>query len=567
MKKKIVLNILIILFIISVGTNIYGFDTKTDAVGCLLIEREQLSVIQKKLEDISIGYYAYGENFTTGKYKITKKYDESKGIIYLVGDTIELNTIPSGEFLFDDDIESTEEKSWEIWMDIYFSTDLAADNQGYPGKGDPNIDDNTEPGEDPENTALYNAYVSNCYKGDDFDPEKDGWGGEKAMTKIIKAIKKVVDTAKSVANWISELVDNPGGKITTVLMDGVLFIADAFQYWGSVFQTLGDNTATDFTVTYSYDDLVKDGQGEDIKKNKTKNSEKAIGNRDKYTKVSGYEESETKSWQKEIVLDKETESAYTKDIEIPVMVGDIYNAIVNHIDFFDTNFLTGNKDTEEDKKTLVHKEGSTWLILRNFATTAIHVTIYIASAVLILALIYYGIRLVGQTLDNPGARAEYKKGLENFSKSLFMLIGSIVIMALCIFGTKALCQDLGNRTSKELPIRVKVENAEYSFSTTYTGYIRYIAGIEDIDQALRKAVYTMAYLVLAILNFIAMLGMAVRFLALLALAMIGPLTAAMHVFGRRAFIDYRSWIELYIGFSVVPIFFMSIVYRLILATI
>ncbi len=381
------------------------------------------------------------------------------------------------------------------------------------------------------------------------------------------AATSAVETAAKVASWAAEFLKNSGGKMTTVIMDGLLFLADGIQYWASSFQTLGDHTARDFTITYTYDDLKKDAEGEDIKKDKIKNSEEAIGNRDKYTKVSGYKEKETESWQKEINLDKQTEDAYTKENEIPVMVGDVYNVIVNHIDFFDINFFTGNKDKKADGKTAKHAKDSTWMVLRNFVTSVIHIVIYISATTLILSLIYNGVKIVGHSLDNPSARAEYKKGLERFWKALLMLVGSVIIMGLCIFGAKTFYEDIESNDSYELPIRVNVENAEYSFSTTFTGYVRYMAGIEDIDQALKKTVYTMGYIVLAIINFIAMLGMAISVFALFGLSMLGPILAALYVFDKQGPISYASWVELYVGFSIIPIFVMSIGYKLVLSTV
>lgn len=414
----------------------------------------------------------------------------------------------------------------------------------------------------------YPIMLKALYTGDDLNKidnvQTDGTPNNANMTDTMD---KTIDVATKVAAWAAEFLENPGGKMTTVIMDGLLFLADGIQYWASSFQTLGDHTARDFTITYTYDDLQKDAEGEDIKKDKIKNSEEAIGNRDKYTKVSGYKEKETESWQKEINLDKQTEDAYTKETEIPVMVGDVYNVIVNHIDFFDINFFTGNKDKKADGKTAKHAKDSTWMVLRNFVTSVIHIVIYISATTLILSLIYNGVKIVGHSLDNPSARAEYKKGLERFWKSLLMLVGSVIIMGLCIFGAKTFYEDIESNDSYELPIRVNVENAEYSFSTTFTGYVRYMAGIEDIDQALKKTVYTMGYIVLAIINFIAMLGMAISVFALFGLSMLGPILAALYVFDKQGPISYASWVELYVGFSIIPIFVMSIGYKLVLSTV
>ena len=85
-------------------------------------------------------------------------------------------------------------------------------------------------------------------------------------------------------------------------------------------------------------------------------------------------------------------------------------------------------------------------------------------------LIIYGIQIVGHSFDNPEGEAEAKTRLEQFTTSIAMLIGSVVIMGLCIFGSDTFFKSLENRENAELPIRVNVLFIYYDILAT--NYIR-----------------------------------------------------------------------------------------------
>ena len=265
---------------------------------------------------------------------------------------------------------------------------------------------------------------------------------------------------------------------------------------------------------------------------------------------------EGEDWQKVIDIEKEDDDdkRFAEDTKIPVMTGDLYNVAVGQIDFLDVNFLTGNKD---------HDEGSPWMILRNFAAGLIHISIYIASAILLVMLIIYGIQIVGHSFDNPEGEAEAKTRLEQFTTSIAMLIGSVVIMGLCIFGSDTFFKSLENRENAELPIRVNVETAGYSFSTTAAGYARYMAGIEDVDEWVEKGLYTLGFIVLAWVNLAVIIFMIVRMFALWILSMIGPIAAALHILNIEGMMSFRRWAGLYISLSLIQVL-LSMIYTLIL---
>ena len=292
--------------------------------------------------------------------------------------------------------------------------------------------------------------------------------------------------------------------------------------------------------TREKDELEKDGEGD----------------LNKYTQVGNYDKGKGEDWQKVIDIEKEDDDdkRFAEDTKIPVMTGDLYNVAVGHIDFLDVNFLTGNKD---------HDEGSPWMILRNFAAGLIHISIYIASAILLVMLIIYGIQIVGHSFDNPEGEAEAKTRLEQFTTSIAMLIGSVVIMGLCIFGSDTFFKSLENRENAELPIRVNVETAGYSFSTTAAGYARYMAGIEDVDEWVEKGLYTLGFIVLAWVNLAVIIFMIVRMFALWILSMIGPIAAALHILNIEGMMSFRRWAGLYISLSLIQVL-LSMIYTLIL---
>ena len=128
------------------------------------------------------------------------------------------------------------------------------------------------------------------------------------------------------------------------------------------------------------------------------------------------------------------------------------------MDFLDINFLSGNKSKKADGKGLRHSQSSIWNNFSDFAGAIIRISIYIASAILLMSLIWYGINIVRHTLDNPRGRADAIAGLARLRNALGILIGTILFMAVCIFGSKAFCDAIKSEDSYELPIRVNVED-------------------------------------------------------------------------------------------------------------
>lgn len=396
-------------------------------------------------------------------------------------------------------------------------------------------------------TLSYNIYLKKLYAGDDLDKID----GEKTSDKDASATtadtrKKVVEIAKAVTDWVAKFLKNVWGTIISTIMDFFGMLGDAIQWLANTIQTDEGNA-----VLYSYKYLSGD--------------KKAAQKKNIYTNVGEYEAGAKVITGIDVKKDgnDDGEKDFTKKTKIPVMVGDLYNIAVGHLDFLDADFLTGRNSTRPDGSRK-HEEGSAWIVLRDFASTLIHICIYVASAILIITLIWYGIKIVRTSLDNPKARAEYKEGLERFEKALFMLIGSIVIMALCIFGTKAFYSNI-EEESYELPIRVNVEDT-YSFSTTAAGYVRYLSLTDDVDEWLQKVVCTMVYLLLAIVNLVMVLLMMARVFVLWILSMAGPIIATMTVFKKENTMKFGTWAEMYVAVSLIQVV-LAFIYKLILAVI
>lgn len=405
-------------------------------------------------------------------------------------------------------------------------------------------------------TTSYSCYLKALYAGEDLskidgvetdDEERNATAGD-----FVAGAKKVWDIA-------SNFPENPVGTICTLFLELLRAIFDAIQILVNSIQTLTLHTAGDWRLAYSYNDLAAD-------KTAANDEDKGAGNRDMYTNVSEYKGEDYVSYkgQKYVYVDGEAKD-FSEDTEIPVIPVDVYNLAAGNISFTDINFLTGDKDHDED---------SPWMVLRNIAVSIIRVTLYLASAYLLTTLIWHGIHIVKGSLDNPQAQVDHRKGLKRFFISLLMLVGSIVIMALSIFASDMFLGDLKSNTD-ELPIRVNVSFSDdsdsettsggYSFSTNFTGYVRYMAQITDVNLYMEKAVYTLEYMALVIVNVAGGLFMVLRMIVMLLLAIVGPIVAALHAINieNNRILNYKTWAELYITLAAAQMI-MAIASRIVL---
>ena len=366
---------------------------------------------------------------------------------------------------------------------------------------------------------AWQGMLEEIYTGDDIE---SGTERETNDERIPEYTYNESDIASDGGNFVDDFLKDWIGTIVTYFSRFICKLADGLQWIANSVQYNESNS-----VLYTFEELKED---------KTK---------DKYTKVAEGESGRsvvTKTIQNDANADGDLD--FDKSVEIPVMVGDIYNIAVDHISFFDFNFLTGQNAKNKDG-TVRHESGSAWMILRDIVATFIRISIYVASAILIITLIIFGIKTTKGTINDPKKKAEDKKMLEKLKNSLLMLVASILVMAICIFLTKALYQDIVKEDSYELPIRVRVQDT-YSFSTTYAGYLRYVTLNKDVSSNWgRTALYTLLYVVVVIANLIAICIMLVRTLLMWGLSMWGPFIAVQNVFGKEVKAKFGRWAFLY----------------------
>lgn len=395
-------------------------------------------------------------------------------------------------------------------------------------------------------------YVDSIYTGEDYANGKSQKIDNEKMNLNSDSQVKAADNDEEemslvdVADMADKFLKNPVGTLISY------FFGMLRDTVGDSMQTLADSlTFSDSKLTYSFSELEEDEFSE----------WNVYTNVSKYKKGEKINKNDLKKNQKAIIIkktenQKEENIRFTDKTEIPLIRIDLYNIAADNIPFFDVNFLTVDRTKHSGE------DGTPWLYIRNFVTNVIHVVMYIVAAILIIMLIINGIKIMISSLDNPKAQAEHKKALEKFGKALLMLIGSVIIIALCIYGTEMFLKDIKVEDSKELPIRVYVEEAEYSFSTNITGYFRYMAEIQGVNRCLEKAVYTIAYIVVAALNFILAIFMFLRMILMMILAIIGPIIAGLYVTNIKGPMKYSQWVRTYVSLTAIQLLFV-IIYRII----
>jgi hypothetical protein len=246
--------------------------------------------------------------------------------------------------------------------------------------------------------------------------------------------------------------------------------------------------------------------------------------------------------------------------EIPVIPTDIYSLAKGNIAILDINFLNGQSDKDEDELG-----DKIWLTIRNFISAIIRAVYYIVAALLLTSLIWHGINIVKGSLT-PKAAQEHREGLNRFVKSLLMLVGTILIMALSIFASQMFLEDISDSDSEELPIRVCVTNYDgngttLSFSTNFTGYLRFMSETEDVTNCFQKGAYTLSYIVVAIFNSVAAFGMFLRMLVMMCLAIVGAVVVGRYALtnNEKAMTDYRIWAKVFITLALVQVVLAIIV--------
>ena len=286
----------------------------------------------------------------------------------------------------------------------------------------------------------------------------------------------------------------------------------------------------------------------------------ADSDKNAYVNFSADGSNEGNNGQKKVEVSA-SENQFDEDTEIPVIPVDVYTLSVGQVSALDINFLTGQNNTE------LHSTDSVWTKLRNLAAGVIHITIYIGAAFLIATLIWHGICIVKGTFT-PDDEKKHKEGLQDFAVGVAMLAGSIIIMAVCIFASKVVFEDMEISSTKELPIRIALaDNGSniYSFSTNVTGYVRYMSETQNTSLITKKLKYTIIYIICVWLNIISVIIMLIRMIAIIILSILGPIIAVAYAMKKQGVfnITYKTWTIHYVLWSSIQLIF-AIAYRIIL---
>ena len=361
---------------------------------------------------------------------------------------------------------------------------------------------------------------------------------------VVEGIENAVGTAKAIWNFANEFKEDPSGTLLNWITDLIRSIGDSIQTLANSFQTFEDGKDE---ITYSEDFLKSNEERKDYVNIGEYKAGKKSRSYQKYIDVNPGENEEG-----------EEMTEFSKSTEIPVIPVDIYTIAIGDIDVLDVNFLVPNKKA--------HSENSWWMKLRNISTTVIHLAIYVAAAFLLTSLIWNGLHLVRGSLS-PEKRKEHVNALNRFATSLVMLVGTVIIMAIGIYANEMfLPKAKGENASQiEYPIRVNVKDAEYSFSTNITGYVRYMAQIENKKLAEKRFSYTGVYLILAFVNLMSVLAMLVRLVCMMVLAMIGPIIVVLHVLNiENSFkLTYKDWAKWYLKMAALQVI-LALICRLML---
>lgn len=544
MKKKIIVVVLIFCVFFACGSKAYGFVSKEFLNGVNIVDPgkykiENTADIVKELKDINLfdgngiwdltkemkvhTYIKIIEKTKNNKYKI--QFGESGyAIRYGNSGILSLFTINKVGGI-------NQEHSINTLKEDFGLNEKCSDDDLYEGyTWNANIIVRAF-----QEQAAYNICLKKIYTGEDLnkidEEETSSEWAPNGSTDIGQIVMKATETAK---RWIRK---NPLGAIAAFFAHLPRTLGDIFQYWANIVQTLPDGNAGHFGVTYKYEKLVT---GDDKEYNKY---------------INAGENNEETSAIKTINVQKDKNGNgiddFKKHTPISYAIVDLYTVGIGNIDFFDINFLTGNKSVKYEKdldgnkiEVARHSSNSIWMKFRNVVAALVRLGIYAAASILLVGLIWNGINIVRHTFDNPEAQVESKKIIGKLANAVFALVGTIVVMAICIYANESVLKFIGQSDTYELPIRVNVENV-YSFSTTFTGYARYMSITSDPDQGLQIIGSAFEYMVFALADLVvAIIGIG-RILVIWVLSVWGPITSIRYVFEKQNQLSLRRWAVIY----------------------
>ena len=339
---------------------------------------------------------------------------------------------------------------------------------------------------------------------------------------------KIVDAWNSLFDFANAFEHNPAGTLTCLACDVTInLLGDICQTFANFFQTgfvkgdtLAETIRPKLLPVFTYD-YLKDNPGYND-----------------YTNVS--KEKPKEDFKGEII--EKNNYGFTDETKIPVVIVDLEAIARNKINTIDANFFVEDKD---------ETHSSIWIFLRNTVVIIIRIVIFLSASLLLTVLIINAIGLASSTLT-PAKRKKKINIIQNFVKSVIMLVSTVVIMAIGLYLNQMIFNVVDGSTAtsysetKELPMRVYVEEAGYTFSTTTTGYLRYMASISNVDKAEEKTKFAFTYLIYAISNLLLTLIMFARMIAIFGLAIIGPIIVIQDVIQELVpigivRISYKKW--------------------------
>ena len=393
---------------------------------------------------------------------------------------------------------------------------------------------------------LIGVFMNEIYTGDDYNE-----GLNKSIDTTSADLEHLdeEEKAEKTMNTIAEVADflaNPLGNIMTVIFQGVIGLGDIIQMGADYIQTVPLGIASDYTIVYDYNYLESD----------------QVGPRNMFTNVNlinatPQDQTQQKTrdeYYSKIIDVPDNNEGFSISTPIPVIPVELYSIASGKIGALDVNFLIVDK--------AIHKDKSAWMIFRNVIALIIRGVIYIAAGCLLTGLIWHGVNIVASTVS-PVNRKNHMNAIESLGVSIFMLIGAVVVMALCIYLSKMLLGELNTKASSELPIRVNVDSSGYSFSTNTTGYIRYMAQISNVEMWLKKGMYSFAYLFLALRNLFLVIVMFVRMIVMFIFSILGIYIVIVHALNKDnlAPMNYTQWILFYVGLTSIQVL-LAVVYML-----
>ena len=371
--------------------------------------------------------------------------------------------------------------------------------------------------------------------------------------------------AESFMSWNAEPVKN----IIQLFLDLVkTVLGDVPQMLANLIQTgLEDSGISNLKIDFSPDEL--NGRDNDNVTNpnaylKFKKNEQGKSEGQRLLTIDAYVPFDTKvkiEEKERKKLEQDNNYGFKEETKIPLISVDLYTLATNKVEMTDANFLDMSKKTN-----------STWNFIRDFFASLVHALMYLTMGILLLAIIWCGILIVKDSFDSKSAlkSAQHKEMIVKLGKALVMLVTTLIFEAICIYGSASFYDQINgfDGGKYEGPIRVYVTGAKYSFSTTPTGYVRYMADISNILLNTLKAKFVGTYIVLAWSNLLFLVVMMIRMMLMMVLAVVGYVIVILYIVKKdeTPMSKYKSWLKMYVGLSVIQIL-LAAVFAIMMKTI